>query len=463
MRIGLKLLLVLAMTLGILVPLSLVRSVIAERERYRADAVASVEASYAGPQTLAGPVLSVPYTQLVDVTRIGPDGVGRIVRERQSLRWTFFPAQLSVSGELRPTLRSRGIYEVRLFEWVGDVQAVFDAAIPAATTLPDGSDPQRVIGAATLGFAIADVRGLRGAPRLLVNDAVVDLREGLGLRESNGLHARLAVPVAGERLRLRTRLAVTLAGAESFGVVPLGAFNRVSLRSAWPHPDFRGISPSQSRIAAAGFDAHWQVASLATGVQRQFLAGANVQPFGVRDTARVEAHSGASNPAALDALGVVLADPVDTYTQADRATKYGLLFVLLTFIGFFMFEVVRAVPIHPIQYGLVGLALAVFFLLLVSLSEHLRFGWAYACSSVACIGLIGFYLSAVLGGLSRGIGFAGMLGVLYGALYGLLISEDNALVLGSLLLFAMLAAVMVITRRFDWYALGARAVSTRVG
>ena len=148
---------------------------------------------------------------------------------------------------------------------------------------------------------------------------------------------------------------------------------------------------------------------------------------------------------------------MNIYTQADRASKYGLLFVLLTFVGFFMFELIKQLPIHPIQYGLVGLAIAIFFLLLVSLSEHVEFALAYLVSSVACIGLLGVYLSAVLRSARRGAGFAAMLGLLYATLYGLLVSEDNALVLGAGLLFVILATIMLVTRKVDWYQLGARA------
>ena len=145
-------------------------------------------------------------------------------------------------------------------------------------------------------------------------------------------------------------------------------------------------------------------------------------------------------------------EPVNIYSQADRASKYGLLFVMLTFVAFFMFELLKRLPIHPIQYGLVGLALAIFFLLLISLSEHMEFWIAYVAASIACISLLGFYLSAVLRSATRGIGFAGGLTLLYAALYGLLVSEDNALVLGSLMLFVILAALMGVTRRIDWYA-----------
>jgi inner membrane protein len=156
----------------------------------------------------------------------------------------------------------------------------------------------------------------------------------------------------------------------------------------------------------------------------------------------------------LDSIDVSLVDTTDVYTQVDRASKYGLLFVILTFVGFALFELIKRLPIHPLQYLLVGLALAIFFLLLLSLSEHIDFVKAYLISAVACIGLQFFYLSGVLKSWVRAAGFAVMLTALYGVLYSLLVSEDNALLMGSLLLFGILAAIMWITRKVDWYELG---------
>jgi inner membrane protein len=439
MRMWIKLAAVLALTLAILIPLSLVRDVIHERQRYRAEAVADVVRSYAGPQALAGPVLTVPYTEWANVLEPDAAGAVRTVRRRVTRHWTFFPAQLQVSGPIAPTVRRRGIYEVPLYAWRGDVRAGFDAV------LPDDAAPgaQREIGTPVLSYGIADVRGIRGTPQLQVDGRAAALREGHGMRDAGGLHARLDAPGGATRLRFSTRLTLELAGAESLAIVPLGTRNDVRLASSWPHPSFQGRSPVESRVGDDGFAAQWQLASVATDVQREYLAGGTLQPLP------------ATGERALDAFGVVLADPVDAYSQADRATKYGLLFVLLTFVGFFMFELIRALPIHPIQYGLVGLAIAIFFLLLVSLSEHIAFGIAYAIAAVACIGLIAFYLSAVLRSAARGLGFGAMLALLYAALYGLLISEDNALVLGAGLLFAILAAVMVATREVDWYRVAA--------
>ncbi|GHA80210.1 cell envelope integrity protein CreD [Lysobacter bugurensis] len=432
----------LALTLAILIPLSLVRDVIHERQRYRAEAVADVVRAYAGPQALAGPVLTVPYTEWANVLEPDAAGAMRSVRKRVTRQWTFFPAQLRVSGPLVPTVRRRGIYEVPLYAWNGDVRAEFDVTLPSDAT----ADAQREIGTPVMSYGIADVRGIRGTPRLQIDGRVTALREGHGVRDTGGLHARLEAP-DGARLRYSTQLALDLAGAESLAIFPLGTRNDVRLTSTWPHPSFQGRSPADSRVGAEGFAAQWQLASVATDVQREYLAGHAMQPLPAVDERT------------LDALGVVLTDPVDAYSQADRATKYGLLFVLLTFVGFFMFELIRALPIHPIQYGLVGLAIAIFFLLLVSLSEHVAFGLAYAIAAFACIGLIAFYLTAVLRSAMRGLGFGAMLALLYAALYGLLISEDNALVLGAGLLFVILAAIMIVTRHVDWYRVA--AVPTR--
>ena len=449
MRLSIKMLLVIGMTLAILVPLSLVRVIIHDRQAYRAEVVQGVGRSYAGAQAFAGPVLVVPYTETVEVEEKDPYGVARKQTKQVQRQWTFFPTNLTVGGAISPSTRRRGPHEVRVYEWRGLAEASFEAAIPAD---PDPQRP-RSIGRPWLGYAIADVRGLSTAPRLQVDGATVALHEGLGMRETAGVHARLVAPVAGKRLLLQTRLEFALAGTESLALVPLGTSNRFELTSTWPHPGFGGsFLPRTHDIGDHGFSARWDIASMATRAQAQFLAG-NALPT-VLAQSRGDGETLLSE--GIDAVGLSLVDPVNVYSQADRATKYGLLFVLLTFVVFFLFELIKQLPIHPIQYGLVGLALAIFFLLLVSLSEHIDFGVAYLMASIACIGLIAFYLVAVLRSIPRAAGFAAMLATLYAALYGLLVSEDHALVLGSGLLFVVLAAIMIVTRKVDWYQLAGR-------
>jgi inner membrane protein len=291
------------------------------------------------------------------------------------------------------------------------------------------------VGVPYLSFSIAAVRWLDGTPSLKVDGAALAPHQGNGgLRAGRGLHAPLAAAAAsGKRLALDVDFAANLAGTETLAIAPLGDSNRVVLASAWPHPQFAGrFLPHTRRIDAQGFRAEWNISSLASAAQAQYLQNAE--------------------DGAIETLQLGLVEPVNIYTQADRASKYGILFVLLTFVACFMFELLKRIAIHPIQYGLVGLALAIFFLLLLSLSEHMRFLYAYLLAASACIGLLGTYLSAVLRSHARGWGFAGGLTLLYGALYGLLVSEDNALVLGSLMLFAILATLMLATRRIDWYA-----------
>lgn len=442
MRLWMKILLVAGMTLAILVPLTMIRGVINERQTHRMEAVQEVAQSYAGAQAFAGPVLVVPYSERTWVEEKGEDGVVREVERWQDRRWVFFPETLELSGPLKPDTRRLGLHEVRVYEWDGVAEARFDAPIPAT---PEGD--ARRIGKPWLSYGIADVRGLGGLPSVTLDGRTVAVEEGLGSRNGNGIHVRLDAPLPGARLAFESRMAFLLAGTESLSLAPLGKQNDFSLVSGWPHPRFGGsFLPRGRDVQPDGFTARWQVASVATAAQRQYLDGASLPGEPTRDP-----HGEARGT--LDVVQVSLVDPVNVYSKADRATKYGLLFVLLTFVGFFVFELVKHLPIHPIQYGLVGLALAIFFLLLVSLSEHIAFGWAYLAASVACLGLIGFYLAAVLRSAWRGWGFAAMLGLLYAALYGLLVSEDNALVLGSGLLFVVLAALMTVTRKVDWYQL----------
>ena len=449
MRLGLKFALVIGMALAILVPLLMIRGAIAERQGYRNAVVADVATHFGGRQVVAGPVLVVPYEEN-EVVEGG--GARRVVRRVQR-QWTFFPDTLQADGELKPDLRRRGLHEVRVYQWRGQLQARFDARIP-----DDGAGLQRTIGRPWLSVGIADVRGLVASPRLHLGDAVLPVAQGLGHADGPGVHARLAAPAAGARLAFETRLAMDLRGTEGFALLPLARENSLQLRSRWPHPKFEGLSPRHD-TGADGFRAQWKVASVASNAQRRYLQQPSlaVAPLHA-GSGRVEVAMPAGMPVD-DAVGVTLVDPVNPYLQADRASKYGLLFVALTFVAFFMFELVKQVPIHPIQYLLVGLALAIFFLLLLSLSEHFAFGWSYLAAACACIGLIAFYLSAVLRSAARGIGFGAMLALLYAALYGLLLSEDNALALGAGLLFAVLAAVMVATRKLDWYQLAARAPS----
>jgi inner membrane protein len=436
MRLSYRILMVFGLTLALLLPLSMIRGTVDERQRYRAEAVEEVARSTAGAQSLAGPVLFVPYSDRV--VRLEPDesGVKRPVVRYETGTWIFFPERLETRGTLRSLPRMRGLYEVRVFELDATVRARFAVHVPH----DDNPSTPRTIGTARLGLGLRDVRGLVGVPTLRVDGTARELQQGLGYGTGRGLHARLEAPAAGSSLAFDVEFKGAVQGTETLSIVPLAGRNVIELDSPWPHPQFHGdFLPRSRTIGPDGFRAHWEVSSLASNARLQYRRSI--------DAAGAET--------ALDAISVSLVDPVDVYTQVDRATKYGVLFVLLTFLAFFMFELFARLRIHPIQYGLVGLALAIFFLLLLALSEHVRFDLAYLLAAVACVGLIGCYVGHVLGGPMRGAGLAAMLATLYATLYGLLLSEDNAMVLGAGLLLVILAVLMMLTRKVDWYRVSA--------
>jgi inner membrane protein len=458
MRLGLKIAMVVLLVLAILIPLAMIRGTISERSQYRQQAVDEVTRSYAGEQGIAGPVLVVPYRQQVEVEERDAQGVLRKQLREEDREWQFFPKTMRASGRVQPSIRKRGLHQVRVYEWQGDIEAVFDVRLPEA----DPAHP-RTVGVPWLNMGIADVRGLVGAPTLRVRGANTPILQGQKGRAGGGVHAVLpAALVAGDRIAFPVTFGFALRGTEALAIVPLADGNRIVLDSPWPHPQFNGdFLPRAHRVDARGFHAEWDVSSLASNAQAQYRGGGDAA-MGKHKAmpGREGVVAAAEAVPAIDRVGLSLVEPVNLYSKVDRASKYGVLFVLLTFVGFFMFETLRQLPIHPIQYALVGLALAIFFLLLLSLSEHIAFGWAYLVAALACIGLIGHYVGHVLRSRERGLGFAAMLGLLYAALYGLLMSEDNALVLGAGLLFVVLAAIMVATRKVDWYQVAARVGTT---
>mgnify|MGYP006185147329 FL=1 len=235
---------------------------------------------------------------------------------------------------------------------------------------------------------------------------------------------------------------MTLRGSQSISALPLGEQTLINIRADWPHPSFIGnYLPAKRDITDQGFSAEWQTSFFSTNLQEA------LNDCVLRRSC--EAFNGRS-------FGVSFIDPVDQYLKSDRAIKYALLFIVLTFAGFFLFEVLKSLAVHPVQYALVGVALAFFYLLLLSLSEHIGFALAYLASASACVLLIGFYVCHVLHSVRHGLSFSAGLAALYGLLYGLLSAEDYALLMGSGLLFGVLGVFMVLTRKLDWYGVGQR-------
>jgi inner membrane protein len=399
-------------------------------------------------QQLVGPLLVLPWTDVVEVASTDEQGLVTRQAKRVSGHVLRAPERLQVGGQLVPGALSVGLFDVSVYEWRASLKASF------ASALPQPIQGRRTWGTPYLVFGIADVRGLVGTPSLVVDGKALPLSASTQALSSKlpGVHAQLP-EVAGDLLPVKdVAFDFVLKGTHSLRVVPLGNDSRVELASSWPHPKFDGYSP-HSEIGEQGFKAVWEISALASNVRDSLLGDPAARQHELGEDKVDDVATTRINLA--DTLQVSLIDPVDIYTQTDRASKYGILFVVLTFVGFVAFELIKRLSIHPMQYLLVGLALAIFFLLLLSLSEHIAFWTAYLVSAAACIGLQTAYLSGVLKSWLRASGFAVMLTTLYGVLYGLLASEDNALLMGSLLLFAVLSAIMFATRKVNWYELGA--------
>jgi len=423
------------------IALQMVLGIVRERGQYRDVAERSIWQSYAGPQTLTGPVIVVPYKEVIAVTGTMP-----AQSHEESRQLLVFPKTLQVRAEMTPSERYRGIHKAIVYEtasqWSGTI------ALPDPTSAEDlrksVGHVRFEMGQPYVVLGVGDMRGLISQPVLQLDGKPVPLQQGTLLDAlPQGLHAPIDTrDAAGKPLESRIvpfQLTLSILGARSMAMAPVADLNQFTVRSPWPHPSFDGdFLPRQRTVTDNGFSAEWSVTAFNTHVREQI---ANAPESG--------------RMLSLQAPSVTLMEPVDIYVKAERAVKYGLLFVLLTFAGLYMFEIVKALRIHPVQYLLAGLALALFFLLLVSLSEHVPFLSAYLAASAACIGLLGFYLTFVLRSWQRGATFAALLTTLYGVLYGLLASEDSALVLGSLLLFVILACIMTITRKVDWFAMDA--------
>lgn len=429
---------------------------VGERRNRQIIATSGIEQSLAGAQTLLGPLLHRACVEEWDST-VGEGKELRRITERRDWVLTSAPETLTVDGNLKAEARYRGLFKANGYAGSTVLDARW-ASLAALQPVRQHAGSRMACGPVQMMLSVSDVRGLRSA-QVQLDGQTLPVRSGTGHdRFPRGLHVELPdARVAQADAPLAVRVTLDLLGTASLALVPAAGETRWALRSDWPHPSFGGrFLPATREVGEQGFNARWAVSSLAsaaaTDVTRRGEICA-VPRAGAYDEGEIVATPSQKDHTCLDTLGVSFIDPVNPYVLTDRATKYALLFIVLTFVCVALTEVLARRRVHPVQYTLVGLALAMFYLLLLSLSEHVAFGAAYAAASAACVGLLGFYARHMLGSTRAGAVFGAGIALLYGALWSLLQMEQTALVIGSLLLFTMLAAVMVATRRVDWYAL----------
>ncbi|MEK8030967.1 cell envelope integrity protein CreD [Ideonella sp. DXS29W] len=436
-----------------------------ERRGRQQEAIQSVQQSQAGAQAVLGPWLHRRCVEEWEV-EVGEGKERRLQTERREFRLQQAPQSLTVKSFATTEPRYRGLFKVNGFLGRLDMSAQW---ANLASLEPERSvkGSRLTCDSVQLMVAVADTRGVQRAELKLNGQALAVSAGTEHPQYPRGLHAAFDLaqgPLAAE-------LSMDLRGTSRLEVVPAAAQVEWDLRSDWQHPSFGGrFLPVQREVTPEGFHALWRVSELASSAARDVSKSGLLCPA---DTAGGAAMGGGmeSDDAAaddnglpraardvrcLDTLAVSFIDPINPYVLADRAVKYGLLFVTLTFVAVALTEVLarsRVRRVHPVQYALVGLALSLFFMLLLALSEHLKFEVAYVAASVACAGVLAMYGSHMLGGWRAGSAFGAALGGLYGLLYVLLTREQTALVVGTLGLFALVAAVMMLTRRVDWYRL----------
>ena len=435
---------------ALILGLQMVSGVVSEREGRLREAERGVAVSLAAAQTLVGPMLTRDCVETWESTQ-GEGKDKKTVTERGDLRVSEAPVRLDVKAGATTETLHRGIYKVNAYVMKAKLVAAWSDGL-ALTPHAQHANSRVECDAPVLFVALGDARGVRSAVMRIDGAAVPVLPGTTHSSHPRGFHAAVAESYIGARRPLATEIEIEIAGTGQLAFAPVGGNTRVELASNWPHPSFGGrFLPIERKIGAAGFSAVWEVNSLATTAPQATIGGAG--SCGLGDTAPDSSDTDSRRGSCIETFGVGFIDPVNPYVLSDRATKYGLLFIALTFVGVGLVEVMRRLRVHPIQYLLVGSAVVVFFLLLVSLSEHVAFGIAYLAAAGACTALLTFYGCYVLGGTRAGAVFGAGIAGLYGTLYLLLQLEQRALLLGSILLFTVLAVLMVATRRIDWYAL----------
>lgn len=427
-----------AMSLALLVPLSFIRGVINERRQSRDEAVAEVAATWGGAQSVVGPVVVIPYRYSV-LTERAEEVDGRVFRRavtQEAVDFAYFlPSELTVTGSVAPNKLRRGIYDAVVYS--GTV--TLDGRLPKPDWKALKVDDKDVLwDEAVVAVAVSDLRGAKGALNVELGGRSFAMLPGSKLPGfSSGAHAPVGRHAAAEQA---FRLTLDLNGSEGIRFAPLGMRNRVSLSSPWPDPKFSGaFLPAGRRVSKDGFSAEWDVSYYGRSYPQLSTGRGGGQP--------------AAGAVEASLFGVSFLNPVDAYRNVERATKYGLLFIAMAFAAFFLFEVRSSVAIHPVQYVLVGAALVLFFLVLLSLSEFLAFGLAYAAAAGAASLMVCLYGLKFLGSRRRAASLAAGLGGVYGYLFVVLQLQEYSLVMGSALLTGTLAALMYFTRDVDWYAL----------
>jgi inner membrane protein len=416
------------LVLVLLIPVEMIRNLVAERQERNQSATAEISSKWGNAQTIIGPALVIPYSvRWTEESKTGPE----IVRtgERMAI---FLPKTLRATGRITTEERARGIFVVPVYRLKGSIEGEFGA--PNLADL--GIDPAAVSwDRAHLAVGIADVRGIQEQSTVSWNGVQHNFLPGSGGFSDGGPGIHTAVTAGPSDTSFKFSFPLTLNGSLAAYFAPFGEDTVVQMSSNFAAPNFQGNwLPSDRTVSASGFDATWRISYLGRNYPQAWTSGTDVRKA-------IEASR----------FGLEFSEPIDRYRLADRSLKYAALFILLTFATVWLVEVLSKARVHPIQYLMLGAALCTFYLLELSLSEHISFMIAYLIASLSIIIMLAGYSRIILATGRRSMVPAGV-AALYAYLFVVLTNEDGALLVGAIGLFSVLAAIMFLTRGINWYA-----------
>lgn len=460
---GVKLVIAVLIAVALMVPLLMVYGLLWDRQQQAETAQASIGQGWGGQQTIAGPVIVIPYlaTETQTVTENGRD----VTRSVNMVRNLYLSPQTNKADVvIKPEKRKKAIYETVVYESQIAGSATF--VLPADIARYGVTREALMLDRAEVRLGVSDARGLVDGNSLTVDGRPVALQPGKGLL-STGNSGTFAFVDWSAAAPMTVDYKIGVRGLGDFKLIPRGVDTRWTVKSSWPNPSFGGdFLPAKRSVTGSGFTASYAIPNLALG-QAQVLTGdlsppvatgyggggdRYMEPVAVETSGASAADSSAGGTA--KAIAISLVEPVDLYSQVDRSIKYGFLFIGFTFVAFLMFDIIAGARVAAAEYLLTGVALVLFFVLLLAFAEVIGFTPAYLLASAAIIGLLAAYSAAVLKSWKRARFLAAMLIGLYALLYVLLNLEAYSLLIGSVLMFFALAGVMYMTRNIDWGGLG---------
>lgn len=413
----------------LLIPTAMIKGLITEREQTQKQAIAEVSQKWGEEQTISGPYISIPYIKYVK-ENTKKDQPEKTIAVRDYIH--VLPTELSINGQMLPEKRFRGIYEIVVYNSRMNISGKFSNINLAALDIPVANI---LFDKAQLTVGINDLRGIEKQVKLNWNHKKYPFNPGVASNDivNSGINAVIEFNASDSSV-YDFSFDLDLNGSQLLYFTPVGKVTDINMSSTWTNPSYNGaFLPDSAKTSEKGFKANWNVLHL----NRNFP----------------QIWTGSSYSIGKSAFGIDLLLPVDNYQKTFRSIKYAILFIGLTFLVFFFIEILNKVFIHPIQYILVGISLIVFYTLLLSFSEHLRYNVAFIISALATLLLIAGYVKGILKSTQLTLLVSGILLVLYTFIFVIIQLQDLALLIGSIGIFIILGMVMYFSRKIDWYNL----------